>query len=199
MIGEFNLDLVADPLVEPATVAEVKQWLRLEIAEDDAIVAGLIPAARRHLENSARVSLLTRTYRLRFDRPESPFAPVRLPMGPVQSVQSVRYYSAGVPTDWDSADWGLNPGRFACVGPATGGSWPTADDRPGAYEVVYTAGFGDSTDDVPSGILCVFRLALQLVVAAWYENREEFGPVALTAIPTGAARLLDSIRDRSRY
>ncbi len=46
--------LVAGPAVEPLSVAEAKTYLRLDHAEDDALLSTLIAAARSHIESVTR-------------------------------------------------------------------------------------------------------------------------------------------------
>ena len=57
------------------------------------------------------------------------------------------------------------------------GAPPSAAPRAlNAYEVAFTAGYGDEPEDVPAPI----RQALLLLVAHWFERRE---PVVLGAAP----------------
>ena len=49
-----------------------------------------------------------------------------------------------------------------------GYTWPDLeDDRPGAVEITYVAGYGDNASDVPEDL----RTALRFILADWYENR----------------------------
>lgn len=193
MIAE--LLTVDQPAAEPLDLADAKRWCRVDIDDDDALLTDLIPAARFLAEKQAGVSLVTRRLQLQFDFPPNLANPIRLPFGPVQAVESIQYFQGGALLNWDPSLWGQQPGRWGSVGPAPGGLWPLADDRPGAYRVTYRAGFGDTVAAVPPAVLSTFRLALRLIVGAFYENREDFANGQFQHMPTSAARILDPLRD----
>lgn len=64
---------------EPVTVAEVKNWLKIDVTDDDTLIESLITAARQQCENYLSVSLIERTVSARllnelgdFDLPYRP-------------------------------------------------------------------------------------------------------------------------------
>lgn len=63
----MRLQLVTPPPVEPLALADAKRYLRLDIADDDTLVSGLIVAARRVCETALRQALVTQTWKLLLD------------------------------------------------------------------------------------------------------------------------------------
>jgi len=55
--------LLAGPAVEPVTLEETKAHLRVEFADDDALIAGLIKAARDCAESATNRKLITQPWR----------------------------------------------------------------------------------------------------------------------------------------
>lgn len=86
-----RLTLIAPPDDEALTLAEAKQFLRVEHNVDDALISVAITAARASAEEYLRVLLLTQTYRYEFAR-IAHILP--LPVGPAQIVLEIRAYDA---------------------------------------------------------------------------------------------------------
>jgi len=59
--------LLAGPAAEPVTLAEAKQFLRVEHDDDDDIIAALIAGSRIHVETQTRRALITQSWRLTRD------------------------------------------------------------------------------------------------------------------------------------
>src|SRR5579859_4060571 len=53
--------VLVQPTSEPLTLSYVKSWLRIDFADDDAIITDLISDVRREAENILRQSLATQT------------------------------------------------------------------------------------------------------------------------------------------
>ncbi len=97
----YSLELVTPPAEEPCTLGELRSSLRLTTAQDDREIMSLhVPSARRLIEETIGVRLVTQTWRLNLDRfplytvQPSFDAPVifsELPIGPTQSVTSIKY------------------------------------------------------------------------------------------------------------
>ena len=63
----MRLVLITPPASEPVTLAEAKLHARIQHDEDDALVASLIVAARRHCETCLKSALVTQTWTLYLD------------------------------------------------------------------------------------------------------------------------------------
>ena len=118
--------IITAPAAEPISLAQAKQYLRLEEDETgfDAELATQIAGARGRVESATNTRLVTQTLELR----ASDFVALeRLPIGPVTSVVAITYRDqVGVdgslgPDDVELDGAGLEMG----VRPITG-SWPAA-------------------------------------------------------------------------
>ncbi|MBS0207512.1 MAG: phage head-tail connector protein [Planctomycetes bacterium] len=189
----FGLQLVTPPAVEPVTLAEAKDWARVEITDDDALITSLIVAARRYVEAHLKRALITQTWKLTADQfpvlgqqwtlvgPE-----LRLPLPPLQSVTSIVYEASdGTPITLDPSTYIVDtisqPGRIT---PAYSQSWPAARPVPGSVQIAYVAGYGDASA-VPDSI----KTAIKLLVAHWYKNREAVGDAG-APVPLAVENLL---------
>ena len=65
-------------------------------------------------------------------------------------------------------------------------SFPSIRTQANAVTVVYTAGYGTGTTDVPESI----RLAIRLLVGSYYENREATSVAKVNDLPLGIQMLV---------
>ena len=188
------LVMTSPAAVEPVSLAEAKADLRVDGTADDNLIRSLIVTSRLHIEAALGLALITQSWQLLLDAwPKSRRVP--LPMRPIRDVSAV-----GVRGDDDSLE-AVPPSAFILDGTGNPARlvWrnaATAIDpgRPvNGIEITFTAGFGDTPEDVPAPI----RHALVLLVAHWYEHREpvEIGAAA-TAIPSMVSELLLPYRRR---
>jgi uncharacterized phiE125 gp8 family phage protein len=180
--------LLTPPAVEPLSLGEVKQFLRVEHDDDDTLIEALIAGARIHVEAQTRSALIAQTWRLVLDAwPRSKIIPV-LP-APLRTLLAARVY-----LDGDTAqtvaigDFGIDrvsqPGVL--IVPA---GMPTPTRASGGIEIDVELGYGAAPGDVPEPL----RQAIRLLVAYWYENRSL--PVARGAVmPADIAALLAPYR-----
>jgi len=63
-----GLQILTPPVGEPVSLCEAKQWARIFTPDDDALVQGLIVSARKYVEETYNLSLVSRTYRTTIDR-----------------------------------------------------------------------------------------------------------------------------------
>jgi len=175
--------------VLPLTLEEVKQHLRVDSDDEDALLFGYIRAETENVEQVLNRALVTQTVDLYLDAFPSD-GTVNLPRSPVQSVTGVNYttqgstgvYGSTVGAAQYTADIFSTPAR---VVRRSTGEWPTADletDNP--IRVRYTAGYGDMGSDVPEPI----RTAILLRVGDRYWNRE--ATAEKNVYPTRAAERL---------
>ena len=163
-----GLQIITEPSIEPVTVAEVKEQLRLDGNELDVMISNLITAARMAVEGIIKRRLITTGLRAGFDR----FCPVmQLPYSPVQSVDSIKYTDemGAVNTLAETGylvDLVSDPVRIT---PAYSVPWPSIRPTVGAVSIEYTVGYGDAADDVPRPI----RQAVVSLVIDMFEHPEE--------------------------
>ncbi len=189
------LTMVTGPAVEPVSVNEAKAHLRVDISDDDALIGGLITAARMHVEQNMKRALVAQTWELVMDRWPA-LGYLRLPLPPLVSVTSIKYTDVdGVEGTFDVGNYLVDtdrePGRIVLKSAA---SWPAVELREvGGVRVRYVAGYGSTAGDVPRGI----RQAILLLVGSMYENREETlvaQGVTVMRLPFGMEMLLSPYR-----
>lgn len=160
--------LITPPASEPVSVSEAKLHLRVDGADEDTLISGLITAARQYVEDYTQRALITQTWRLLLD--EFPNGDtIHVPLPPLQSVNSVTYYDEdGALQTLPTTDYHVDPesaqGRVVLT---DGKCWPTTQTRPNAVTIEFVAGYGDAAS-VPQAI----KQAILLLVAHWYEHRE---------------------------
>jgi uncharacterized phiE125 gp8 family phage protein len=157
------------PSGELLSLAGAKAYLRIDTADEDALLADLIAAAVARFDGYSGVigrALLAQTWAQAFDRfPEG--AEFRLPVGKLIELVSVQYYDT-------AGDIQSFTGCFAvedAIGPLVvlqqGQSWPSTATRPDAVRATWRC--GHATDD-PA--LARIVQAIRMTVAYWHENRE---------------------------
>ncbi len=155
------------PVLEPISLSEAKQHLRVDFADDDALIESLIiPAAREMLESDTQRSLLTQTKQLVLDE----LGCIEIFDATVQSISSVTYL------DTDNARQTLAAEQYelykkhetSLIVPAYNITWPASISRHGAVTVDYVAGY-QSLDLVPVQL----KQAMLLLIADFYENRQD--------------------------
>jgi len=185
------LVLTAAPALEPVSVSEAKDYLRVDSAVEDPVVASLILAARLHIEGALDIAMVTQSWSLFLDGwPED--GRVSIPLGPLKSVDSVKVYDAEDTAQTVSPETyvvDLSALRPRLVRQA-GAVWPTPGRAANGIEIALTAGYGDTTDKVPQPI----RQAVLMLAAHWYEQREPVVFEKPDELPHGVADLLKPYR-----
>jgi uncharacterized phiE125 gp8 family phage protein len=174
--------LLAGPALEPVQLAEAKAHMRVDGSAEDDLVGALIAAARVAVETTTRRVLIAQSWRVVLDA--WPEAGVVLPIQPVISVDVVRAVAesgatAVIPAEDYEVDATRTEVRLTGYHPAS------------RYEIDFTAGYGASGLDAPQPL----RLAIQMLVTHWYENRSgvTVGDIA-GAMPAGFDALIAPYR-----
>lgn len=185
----MTLYRTVEPAAEPVTLGEAKAQLRVGHDSEDALLAGLIRAARAEVEAQTGVALIDQAWRLAFDRwPHDGL--VKLRRHPVKEILSVTVYGAEgeaalVGAGTYEADLKSRPARLHFVNP------PSPEQRLNGIEIDFIAGFGEAGTDVPD----LLKRAILVLVTHWYEfravYRTEDQPVS---IPPGFDRLIAGYR-----
>jgi len=155
------------PTVEPITVSEVKDHLRITTADFDTILGELITAAREYVEKITGRALVQRTLEAQY----KDWHNFDLPYPPVISVDSIEY------TDTDGNTSTVDASIYSVVSDASkiilgyGQSWPTATLHPDEYpvKVTYKAGYEpegsplDYTANIPRAIKSAIKMHVELL------------------------------------
>jgi uncharacterized phiE125 gp8 family phage protein len=156
-----------EPTTYPVTVAEVKEFARIDGNEEDSILEAFIAAVVNNVEAYLRKALITRTIKMIMDEWNS--NEIELPMPPLISVTSVKTVDeSDVETTYSSDNYYVVtesiPGRIIIKKSSTA---PTNTERETAgYNIIFTAGYGNNTN-IPKQI----KIAIMQWVTMIYENR----------------------------
>jgi len=182
------LERVAAPATTPITLAEAKAQMRVETSDDDALITRLIAAAVAFTDGQGALgkAMITQTWRQWVGNNPNE---IQLAMLPVASVTAVKYYDTdGALQTATLADFEVfGTSTYKYIKPASGKSWPVAQTRSDAIAVEYTAGYGDATTDIPDTL----RHALLMLIAHWYENRENSTMDKLESTPFGFDEMIN--------
>jgi uncharacterized phiE125 gp8 family phage protein len=171
----MSLQLITPPALEPVTLDEAKAHLKVDTADDDALITALIAAARARAEWHTGRAFVTQGWTLWRD---GWAACVEIPLPPLQAVTAVTVHAPdGTGTVIDpstyTVDMASQPARiaFGCIP-------PLALRRVNAVSIAFTAGYGDAGNDVPE----LLREAILEIVAELHVHRGD-GPedVSLSA------------------
>ena len=184
-------NLVTGPVIEPVTLPEAKEQIRVDFATEDTFINNLIVSARQAAELYCERVFITQTWQIFFDFlgnfratpwwdgvrlgavtslfPDS----IEITRPPLLSVTSVKSFDDNdVATVFDAANYfvsvykGDNPpkGRITLRNAA---SWPTGTRNADSLEIEFVAGYGALASDVPRQI----RNAILEEIAFRYEHR----------------------------
>jgi len=183
------LSLVTGPTVEPVTLDEAKAHLRLDIADDDGLLAGYILAARRWVEGQTHRALAPQTWDYVIDY-AWPYKFSRqwieLPLNPVMSVTSVSYVDDSGVTQTLASYQAACRENGSYIVPTYDQTFPTVRRQPGAITVRFVAGY----ENVPSEL----KHAIMLLAGHFYENREAASAKALIEVPMSVEALVSPYR-----
>ena len=103
----MTVALVSPPALEPVSLDQLREHLRITEPDEDAYLADLLRAARSHVETASGRKLVTQLWRRYVGS-----APVRraipLRLGPVRRVEAVTLYDEdGTPSEAEPGDWRL--------------------------------------------------------------------------------------------
>ena len=152
--------LQTPPVVEPVSLSELKEYVRVDGSTDDALLTRLIKVARESAEEYMRRSLINQTWVLSYDD----FCPeeVQLLRGPIQSVTDVKSIArGGASTTISSSCYYLNAGKEKLVFDA-----PVLGH---IVDVTYVSGFGAAASNVPE----IIRQGIIFHAVQMFDNRSD--------------------------
>lgn len=189
--ASYSLQLMEAPAITPITVAEAKQQMRIESSDDDAYITRLIAAAVAYTDarGSLGRAMITQKWAQSFYEHDSR---VYLKIVPAKTLTAVKYYDTNnVQQTATTSDYMLVANDdWAYVEPVSGKTWPSTYNRTDAIRLEFEAGYGAAASDVPQQV----RHALMMLVAHWYENREDTAEKVPESIPFGFEMLLNTER-----
>ena len=186
----MSLKLITGPTLEPITLTETKDHLRVDSTDDDALISALITAVRQNIDGRdgwLGRALMPQTWDYALDTfPADAY--LELPLAPVQSITSITY------TDTDGAAQTFGSGNYALgadldwsprVNLGYDKSWPSTRTIPDAVTVRFVAGYANAAS-VPAPI----KAALLMMIGHLYEHRESVADKDLSEVPMAVHSLL---------
>ena len=158
---------------EPVTLTYAKLHLRVDITTDDDLITNLIVAAREYAEIFCARSFVQHTYRADLAN----FADLmELPLGPVQSVTSIKYYDTASPSVLQTLASSVYALNKDCITRTYGQTWPSIGWRNSsdAVQITYTTGYSDlsSPEDTVANTPQACIAAMLLLIGDLHENKE---------------------------
>ena len=193
------LRLITAPEVQPLTLEEVKEHLRVDFSDTDTLISAYIDAATSYVQGEHSFTgraLVTQTWELVVDH--FPVHEIKIPLPPLQSIESIKYDDADgnevtLATDQYYVDDVSEP---AWVVPITGG-WPASSgvlNAINAIRIRFIAGYPATTDSPPdlrANIPRAIKQAMLLYIGAFHEHREnEIVGLTTMRLPFAAEHLL---------
>jgi len=186
----MGLELKTAPSVEPISLTEAKNHLRVDISNDDTLISALITAAREHTETYLQKCLISQTW---YQYHDFGFpCTIELLKNPVQSVTAITYIDGnGTEQTVATSIYDLDVNRKpATIFRAYSQIWPITRLIQNAVKIEFITGYGDASTNVPAAI----RSAMFLLIGHLYENREASTPLKITHLPMGYEALLAPYR-----
>jgi uncharacterized phiE125 gp8 family phage protein len=177
------------PAIEPVSLSEAKDFLRILADDEDELLGTLITAARLMIEAASGRLLIEQGWRIVLDAwPQG--SEIRLPLSPVRSVTAGRVHSASGPAEAVALSSlafaeGSDPPLITIVGPV-----PAPGRARAAIEIDLVAGFGAARDTVPAPL----RQAVLRLAARWFEHRGDVVSRDAVRLPAEIAALVAPFR-----
>lgn len=181
------IETTTAPKLEPITLQEARDHLRVDGSDDDGVIAAAIVAAREFVENYTSRPLVTQTRTGYLSTLEGCVAL----SANLQSVSSIKYIDCdGVQQTLATSEYRVDTkGLVGSVSPAFGKAWPSVRNVSNSVEIEFVCGYGGQ-----SAVPCAIKQAMLLLIGDFFEMREET-VIGAAITPTGAVgRLLSTYR-----
>jgi len=162
--------LITAPTSEPVTVTELKSQLRITSSSQDTMLGVLITAARQHVEEYLRYSIVNTAWELYLDSFPKSGESIWIQKSPVNAFTSLKYIDTDgvlqtLVKDTDHVvDMVSKPAR---VYEAWGKNWPSPRNIPNCVILKFDSGYTGTTPDiVPTAI----KQAILMIASTLYEN-----------------------------
>jgi len=165
------LTLITGPTADILSLTEAKDHLRVDDTDSDTYITDLISVVTQMLDGRSGTlgrALMTQTWELAIEEFDDD---IRLPLPPLQSVTSVKYYDVNntLQTLATSVYTVLADDLGSFIEVVVGQHWPVIYPRDDAVVIQYVCGYG-AASDVPMPIIH----AAKVLLAGFYENRTEY-------------------------
>lgn len=184
----MGLKLITAPSTTPVSLTEAKSYLNISDTSWDTKLTSLIAAATSYLDGPSGYlgrCIYTQTWELHLDDFSDA---IRIPLGPVASVSSVKYYdtdsvlqtvsSANYQTDLISSD--------AWIVPISTFDWPDVAEGINNVVIQFVAGSATPPEAIKHPML--------MLIAQWFDTPESASEKPYTNMPNGVAALLANHR-----
>lgn len=147
-----DVTTLVEPVSEPITLSEAKNYLKVDFDDDNDLITGLIASARVRLEKYAGIAMSARTLQVVAYVDEF----IELPYAPLNTITTVEY--------WDGSGWvAMALGDYYVLGTTYKKIYMVANNRM-EYRFTYTCGY--TTIPAP------MKTALYKLLADLYDYRE---------------------------
>lgn len=164
----MKYQISSQPAVEPVSLSEAKDHLRIDGSDEDTYLATIITASRKYCEQYCNRAFITQTW---LQYPNDFTDGIKLSINPVQSVTSITYYD----TDGNSQTLAANQYQvdlsadICRIYEAVNVDFPDVqDEKINPITITYVSGYGDAATDVPMDIIH----AIKLMISHLFQNRE---------------------------
>jgi hypothetical protein len=169
----YSVQLSTGAVTEPVTLAEAKEYARIDGFNEDTLITSLIKMARIHCESYIGKSIVLKTVTI--DSFTFPYQ-FQMPYGPLTNEANI---SKCVTIDENNVEtplqYRVNAGLFPKLF-ILGGA------QSYKFKLVYSAGFTTVPEDI--------KLAIKMMVNTLYERREDFSDLQAIESPLGVKALL---------
>ena len=187
-----NVEVLTSPTTLPVSVDELKLWLRLNDSAEDALLAELLGAAVDQFEADTRRPVLSTTYRQTLAKWPTRIVTSNecghsigliLGRGGVTSITAVKSIDPVDNSESDLTGWraelSLTPAKIL-LDSVPSVPLPLMGYGRSVGYVTFVAGWPDAAA-VPHRV----KVAIKLLAAHWYKNREAYGEGKLEDLPNG--------------
>jgi uncharacterized phiE125 gp8 family phage protein len=161
------------PVTEPITLAEAKEYARIDGSTEDTLITSLIKVARLHCETYMGKAIIRKTVTI--DSFSFPYQ-WQIPYGPLVSASDITKVVTIDQNNVETAlNYQVNIGLFPKIAITSG-------DQSFKFKMIYTAGFTTVPEDI--------KLAVKMMVNTLYERREDFSDLQAIPSPLGVKAIL---------
>jgi uncharacterized phiE125 gp8 family phage protein len=190
-----SLVRATQPAVEPVTLAEAKEHLRVDISTDDALISAIVKASREFCEEYLDRSLVYTQWTMRMDAipweielPRPPVAQAGTTTATVVTYTLETQATATLDTSTYRVDRTATPGVIRTV---YAGTWPSHLFDENSVSVTWWGGYGADGTAVPAAV----RSAMLMMIGSLYEHRSAVLAGSISKeIEFGVKALLDTQR-----